>query len=128
MLTYNGTQLFLWNAYAKYPKKNQLKTGGIPVPKYYYKIIYDKEEHECVAFLGLNDPHSEDLKETDLLCSNVCEKLNWLDAEMAAKWELEDKGHITCCTCEDLAKVVKNVTNFKSQGENKISDAGLLKN
>ena len=105
----------------------KLETGGIPVPKYYWMIIYDKKEHEGVAFLGLNDPYSKDLKPTDLPCSNMCHQLKWLDDEKKAWFEDEKKGHIACYKIECFATVVENVANFQSQGGRDIKDAVLLR-
>jgi len=39
----------------------------------------------------------------------------------------EDRGHITCCTIQDLADVVQNVEKFKSEQGEYIKDAKLLK-
>ena len=50
---------------------------AIPVPKYYWTIIYDEKQHKGIAFLGLNNPHSLDV--TDYLCPNVCDKITWLE-------------------------------------------------
>ena len=90
-------------------------------------IIYDEQEDQGVAFLGLNDPYAKDQKETDLLCTNVCDELNWLE-EYVPKAEEEKKGHMTCCTIDDLASVVANVDTFKSDKGKYIKDAELLIN
>ena len=123
MLVYENKELFLWYEGTPY---NKGITQGIPVPKYYWKIIYDEKEHQGVAFLGLNDPYSEDVKKTDTLCTNVCDEVSWLK-EYVPKVDEENRGHITCCTIQDLADVVENVENFKSEQGMYIKDAELLK-
>jgi len=123
LLTYdnknNGekTELYLW--YKK--QKKSTVTKAIPVPKYYYKIVYDETVKQGIAFLGLNDPYSEDLKETDLLCNNVCDQIEWFKEEVP-KMNIEEKGHITCCTIQELAEVVENVNTFKTDAGVKILD------
>jgi len=76
------------------------KAPVIPIPAYYWKILYDDQERKAVAFLGMNDIYSPDVTET--LCPSVCDKLDWVDFDV----EDESLGHITCCDMESFAKVV----------------------
>ena len=123
MLSYNDTDLYLW--YKKQSKSEVTK--GIPVPKYYSKIVYDEKENKGVGFLGLNDPHSKNLTDTDYLCKpNVCDQIGWFK-ENVPNTDVEEKGHVECCSIEDLAKVVRNVDNFKTdKGEYINNNPSLL--
>ena len=112
------TEIFLW--YDGYKQIYQ----GIPAPLYYWKIIYDEANDEGVAFLGLNNPHSLDV--TDYLCENICEQITWL-AKYVPKIEMEERGHMTCCTIKELADNVDFVKSFTNQKGGLIKDAGLLK-
>ena len=132
ILTYTGTlglltyenkekesiELYLWNK----KQRGSEVTKGIPVPQYYYKIVYDEQANKGVAFLGLNDPYSEDLKSSDLLCTNICDKIEWFKEEVK-KYQQEEYGHITCCDIQDFAEnVVENVNDFKTDAGQNILD------
>ena len=95
---------------------------GIPVPKYYWKVVYDEQERKGVGFLGLNDPYAEDLKETDYRCNNVCDEIHWLGKALKENKDLEERGHVTCCTIQELAAVVSNINNFKTDSGKYIND------
>ena len=123
VLTYENntgdeTEIFLW--YKTYKKISK----GIPAPLYYWKVLYYQSMNQGVAFLGMNDPHSEDV--TDYLCPNQCNKLSWLK-KYVPDVELEEKGHMTCCTIADLSKVVPVVGTFEDEAGNLIKDAELMK-
>jgi len=100
-----GTEKDLWI--------NWDSDGGverIPVPKYYWKVLYDQSSHSAVAFLGLNDIYSSDVTHTR--CPSVCDKLTvWFHAD----YEDEDLGHITCCDLESFSKVVPFAPHHKNQ-------------
>ena len=49
----NGENQDLWINYDSDKSKYR-----VPVPKYYWKVLYDAESHSGVAFLGLNDIYS----------------------------------------------------------------------
>ena len=44
----------------------------IPAPKYYWKVLMNEAKKEAVAFVGLNDPHSENIDEDEYFCNSVC--------------------------------------------------------
>ena len=113
-----ATEIFLWH------KKYKDITKAIPAPLYYFKIIYDEENHEGVAFLGLNNPHSLDV--TNYPCENVCNQISWLE-KYVPDIELEEKGQMTCCTIKELAEVVAFKPNFTNQQGAPIKNAALLK-
>ena len=105
-------------------KEYKKVTKGIPAPLYYWKIIYDEKHHEGIAFLGLNDPHSLDV--TDYLCPNICDEITWLK-KYVPHIEIEEKGHMTCCTIKDLAANIDYIKNFRNEGGALIEDAEPLK-
>ena len=123
VLTYENnigadTEIYVWYKLYKQIRK------AIPVPLYYWKVLYDQSTMQGVGFLGLNDPHSEDV--TDYVCPNICDQLSWLK-QYVPDIELEEKGHMICCTIEDLAEVVSVVGTFEDDAGNPIKDAALLK-
>ena len=50
-------------------------TAVIPIPKYYWKVLYDKESHRAATFLGMNDIYHPDIVDTP--CPSVCDQLDW---------------------------------------------------
>ena len=77
---YSGTYGIL-----EYPnKKNEstaifiLENDGnwyIPVPKYYWKIILNEVTKEVAAFVGLNNPHADDIPLKEAFCSTSCSNI-----------------------------------------------------
>merc|ERR1719320_1708927 len=81
---------------------------GIPVPKYYWKVVYDKESHSAAAFLGLNDIYAHDVTKTR--CPSVCHQLSeWVDFDYDEMF----LGHVTCCSLDTFAQVVSFAPNYK---------------
>ena len=112
-----ATEIFLWH------KKYKDITKAIPAPLYYFKIIYDEEKHEGVAFLGLNNPHSLDV--TNYPCENVCDQISWLE-KYVPDIEDEEKGQMTCCSINELADVIDFHPNFTNEQGESIKTATLL--
>lgn len=48
----------------------------IPVPKYFWKVMHNERTDEVVAFVLLNDPHSEDIDDQHAFCNSVCTAIN----------------------------------------------------
>ena len=47
----------------------------IPVPKYYWKILLNKVTREVAAFVGLNNPHADDIPLEEAFCTTPCSKM-----------------------------------------------------
>ena len=45
----------------------------IPAPKYFWKVLYDEIKEQAVAFIGLNDPHADDISPDEEFCISVCD-------------------------------------------------------
>jgi len=74
----------------------------IPVPKFYWKVIYDPLSKQGTAFVGLNDPFIESITDDVYLCTDISEKIEWL------KWKPFDivSGISYACSVADLKKEV----------------------
>ena len=82
----------------------------IPVPKYYWKVLYEPQSHSAVAFLGLNDIYAADVTQT--ACPTVCDRLTvWFHGD----YDDEKLGHITCCDLESFSKVVPFAPHHKNE-------------
>ena len=47
----------------------------IPAPKYYWKILMDETSNQAVAFIGLNDPHADDIHPDEAFCTSICNQI-----------------------------------------------------
>ena len=47
----------------------------IPVPKYYWKIILNEVTMEVAAFVGLNNPHADDIPLEEAFCTTSCSNI-----------------------------------------------------
>ncbi|XP_041969873.1 uncharacterized protein LOC121726536 [Aricia agestis] len=87
----------------------------IPIPQYFYKVVYEPSTGRGVAFVGLNNPHYS-LREAERLefCENVCEnrRYRWLT------WDPEDlhEGYSFCCTVPDFRNTVRHLPDFEVTG------------
>lgn len=84
-------------------------TAVIPIPKYYWKVLYDKESHRATTFLGMNDIYHPDIVDTP--CPSVCDQLDWIDFD----YEDESLGHITCCDMETFSAVVSYAPDLRNK-------------
>ena len=50
----------------------------IPAPKYYWKILLNEVTKEVSAFVGLNDPHADDILLEDAFCTTSCSNIGGL--------------------------------------------------
>lgn len=88
----------------------------IPVPKYFYKVIYDPGLKQGTAFVGINNPYLSMEGARDLFfCEDVCRGNNafsWLD------WEPDnpERGYAFCCTIPAFNKHVPHIPYMEVTG------------
>jgi DNA/RNA endonuclease G (NUC1) len=51
---------------------------AIPVPKLFWKAVYDPKSQAGVVVVGINNPFVTNLQEEYLICEDVCSKISWL--------------------------------------------------
>ncbi|XP_031334009.1 uncharacterized protein LOC116164022 [Photinus pyralis] len=92
-------QLFLWVG----------KNGehGIPVPAFYYKVIYEPISEKGIALVGRNNPHKE-VDKSDYICQDVCDSVKWLT------WKQSNVtlGLVYCCEVDDFRRSVTVLPKF----------------
>ncbi|XP_066150165.1 uncharacterized protein [Euwallacea fornicatus] len=76
---------------------------ALPVPDFYWKVVYRPLSGSGVALIGVNNPY-KDSSDIDRFCEDVSDSLTWL------KWKKDDqsKGISWACTVTDFRRVVKN--------------------
>jgi len=85
---------------------------AIPVPKLFWKAVYDPKSQAGVVFVGINNPYVSDLKGDYFICNDVCSKLSWV------QWDQKniEKGYSYCCEVDDFRSTVKYLPQFTVSG------------
>ncbi|GFG38327.1 hypothetical protein Cfor_01738 [Coptotermes formosanus] len=81
---------------------------AIPVPKLFWKVVYEPKSENGVVFVGTNNPYLPDPQGDYLICNDVCSKISWL------QWDQKDteKGYSYCCDVDDFRSTVKTLPQF----------------
>lgn len=96
ILEYIGKELYLQNE-RKY----------IPIPKYYWTVVFDHTTKKAVAFIGLNNPHAK--RAPPKLCTDRCSDMWWLKSK---KYKDIKKGFMYCCELEEAAKAIPAIASI----------------
>ncbi|CAG5055954.1 unnamed protein product [Parnassius apollo] len=88
----------------------------LPVPLYYYKVVYDSSRRIGTAFVSINNPYYT-LAEAQALqfCTDRCRNnaaFNWLN------WQPDrvDIGYSFCCTVDEFRRVIPHLPSFTVNG------------
>ncbi|XP_063538178.1 uncharacterized protein LOC134747488 [Cydia strobilella] len=88
----------------------------IPVPQYYYKVVYDTDSRKGIAFVGINNPYYTSSEARDLFfCEDLCRgnpEFRWLT------WRPDNpsEGYTFCCRVEDFRRTVNHLPEFEVTG------------
>ncbi|KAF9412967.1 hypothetical protein HW555_008664 [Spodoptera exigua] len=88
----------------------------IPVPLYYYKVVYDAGRRLGTAFVSINNPYYTESEVRALtFCTDHCRNnsaFSWL------KWQPDriDMGYSFCCTVDDFRRTVPHLPAFTVTG------------
>ncbi|CAK1587873.1 unnamed protein product [Parnassius mnemosyne] len=81
--------------------------GIVPVPLYYYKVVYDPKKETAVAFVSINSPfYNRTMVDQLTFCDDICDgnrNYSWL------RWRPNDGTHSFCCDYEEFVKVVEHL-------------------
>ena len=85
---------------------------AIPVPKFYWKAVYDPKRQAAVVFVGINSAYVSDPQGDYLICTDVCSKFSWLN------WDQKniEKGYSYCCEVDDFRLTVKYLPQLTVSG------------
>lgn len=75
----------------------------LKVPEIFWKVLYDPVAKKGVVFVGHNNPYENEADiNSNTLCNNICDKLNWVI------WKPKNitMGYSYCCTIEEFIQVV----------------------
>ena len=113
---YTGTHGILQYRDVNNNKKNIFlyEDKYVPAPRFFWKVLREKDSNTAAVFIGLNDPH-ERVAPLEL-CPNRCAEMAWVDWEMTDL----DGGYMYCCDLQEAATV------FPEIGSLRLSSSGLL--
>jgi len=85
---------------------------AIPVPKLFWKAVYDPKSQAGVVFVGINNPYVSNPQRDYLICNDVCSKISWV------YWDQKNitKGYSYCCEVDDFRYTVKTLPQFPVSG------------
>jgi DNA/RNA endonuclease G (NUC1) len=102
--------------HATLPNKNKVQTdlflttnGKMPVPRMFWKIVYDPATHAGIAFIGLNNPYQTKAEaEKNVFCKDISSDVNWLD------WKQMDLvlGYSYTCEVNQFRANFPDIPNF----------------
>ncbi|KAF5295271.1 hypothetical protein FQA39_LY13136 [Lamprigera yunnana] len=83
-----------------------------PVPRYFWKVVYNEKTKKGIAFVALNNPLLDSVNSDELICPNVCSKYNWNHRN----FENYAKGYTFCCEVPQLQNVVRTIPHINVHG------------
>ena len=113
---YTGTHGILQYRDVNNNKKNIFlyEDKYVPAPRFFWKVLREKDSNTAAVFIGLNDPH-ERVAPLEL-CPNRCAEMAWVDWEMTDL----DGGYMYCCDLQEAATVFSEIASLR------LSSSGLL--
>uniref|UniRef100_A0A6M2DWU0 Putative alkaline nuclease n=1 Tax=Xenopsylla cheopis TaxID=163159 RepID=A0A6M2DWU0_XENCH len=86
----------------------------LPVPKIYYKIIYQPKTKLGVVLIGVNNPYAslDEIRKDYIYCSDIISKLDWLDFDSK---DLK-RGYTYACDLNEFFKAVPNAPQLDVEG------------
>ncbi|XP_045504928.1 uncharacterized protein LOC123701480 [Colias croceus] len=111
--TYGITQLT-----NQYGQRVDLYLHGtvIPIPQYFYKVVYEPSSKKGIAYVGINNPYYS-LREAKemFFCEDMCRSNNnfsWLT------WHPDNpsEGYTFCCTIPDFRATINHLPYFDVSG------------
>lgn len=75
---------------------------ALPIPLFFWKIIYDPSSQKGTAFIGVNNPYITELTDDYFICEDISSEISWLT------WTPDSisAGISYACAIDDLRKVV----------------------
>lgn len=88
------------------------KKKALPIPQYYWKVVYHPKKQLATAFVGLNNPFVQyaDVNEA-FICEDISSMIKWV--EFAKNLT---KGLSFACSVDDLRKAIPTVPKLDVRG------------
>lgn len=102
----NDVEFFLY-----YDENGQ---GKIPVPKIFYRVVYDPESGRGVVLIGVNNYHAtlEQIESDYIYCNDISDQITWVT------WDKRNlnKGYSYACEINEFESVVGHLPHFEVTG------------
>ncbi|XP_045517421.1 uncharacterized protein LOC123709871 [Pieris brassicae] len=88
----------------------------IPIPQYFYKVVYEPRSKRGIAYVGINNPYYTFAEAQELFfCSDICRNTSgfgWLS------WHPDNpaEGYTFCCSIPDFKDTVHHLPYFEVGG------------
>lgn len=81
----------------------------LPIPKFFWKIIYDPLTQKGTAFIGVNNPYIVTITSDYFICNDISSQISWLT------WTPDNvkAGISYACEIDDLRKVVSTLPELE---------------
>ncbi len=96
-----------------YLHQNKNNQTMLPVPRFYWKIVYDKLTKTGQVVIGINNPYLESIPKRYFLCKNICRRVEWLKLK---KNDIKH-GYIYCCRMRPFLKATGYENVFEELSE-----------
>lgn len=78
--------------------------GQIPVPKFYYKLIFERSTGRGIVIIGVNNPHAtpEEIQNDYIICRDISHLVTWIN------WDKDYilRGYSYACEVNEFLSVV----------------------
>ncbi|XP_059045011.1 uncharacterized protein LOC131840833 [Achroia grisella] len=94
-----------------YLDDDENNNGVLPVPLYFFKLVYDPRKKTAAAFVSINSSfYNRTVVDRLTFCDESCERHDWL------RWRPSDGTHSFCCDYAALARAVEHVPKLDVKG------------
>ncbi|XP_059046713.1 uncharacterized protein LOC131842199 [Achroia grisella] len=88
----------------------------IPVPQYFYKVVYEPGTKRGIAFVGINNPYYTLAEARKLFfCADICRGSRYF-AWLSWHPDNPNEGYTFCCTVPDFRQTVHQLPVFEVTG------------
>ena len=88
---------------------------NIPVPQYFWKVVYSPTTKQSIAFVTSNNPYLKAGSKIPF-CKEACVDYNWMWFDSKKDFLNVTAGITSCCSFHDLRKEVSHVPFLDVQG------------
>jgi hypothetical protein len=100
--------------------------GHVPVPKYFWKIVWDEKVGQATAFIGINNPYLGKVDPEMIFCQDVCDRMPWFkETTVYRNRHIIIKGYLFCCEVKHLLAKL-NYSNDAFLSNQTLFNSGLL--
>jgi hypothetical protein len=71
--------------------------GHVPMPKYFWKIVWDENVGRATAFIGINNTYLGKVDPEMIFCQDVCDRMPWFkETTVYRNRHIIIKGYLFC--------------------------------